>query len=378
MYKVFWVTIAFCFLCCNIFGQIDSASLAEAKFMILKKAVWFYSKDTKTFKNAKDCAVAQNVKELEECADKMVGVKDKVVKWDKKFAVKDTSDLRKLVDAILAEFVANSKYVYRDTLREHKVFVSECNAIIGSLKSKISESTPLSTNLAEKTDKGGTPEETPPAIVQHNYTLWVIALMLLSLGGMFYTWVATNRIKQDFKDFKERNNLSGREGNTDISNRLNKMDRQISSFDSSLDTLRDELAKKIARLNIDNQASNYGSIQNTSPVKEASSKPINAVKYAKWADEGDAFSQGALTDEPGGEKIFEITLQSPTLAKFNVTANRNAQLFALTNYDRYLGKTCRFDSIPTTNSVIVNATPGELRLQGNRWQIIFPAEIRFE
>lgn len=373
-------------------ARAEQITLEKAKFEIAKKAVWFYSKDKVAFKKASDCPDAKDFAELIKCASKMDGVKDRVTKWSKT-PVKSTDDLKKLVDSIKAEFTVNPKRAYRDTVPERKVFDDDCQNIIKDIEDKQfdvpAQDTALSTNLAghnNSTDKTGSKTNTDAtpnnsaAVTGYNYTLWIVVLMLLVLAGIFYTRVVTNKLKQDFKDYKERNNVSGgKDVPADLANRIAKLEREVRSFDESLDALRDELTKKITRVNTHTQEPAYTPPKNSvHEIRDNSVKQASTVKYAKWADEGDAFSLSALTDEAGNEKIFEITLVSPTNAKYKVTSNRNAQLFALTNYDRYLGKTCRYDTIPTANSQIINGNDGELRLQGNRWQIVSPAEIRFE
>ena len=103
----------------------------------------------------------------------------------------------------------------------------------------------------------------------------------------------------------------------------------------------------------------------------------NPVKYARYADQGDAFSISELLTEEDNDTIFEITTLSSSTAKFIICNNLNAQVYALSNAAYFLGKTCKYDSIPKNNSIIQTDIPGELKLQGNKWVIITPAKISF-
>lgn len=375
------------------YSQQSNSALEDAKFQIVRKTVWFYSKDTSAFKAKVDCDKSSDFAQLIDCASKLDGVVPKVKKWQSK-PITSPSDLKALLDSIKSELTSNSKRAYRSKMPEYKLLISFSEDIIKNIDSQqateIKDPINKAVNENESSDKSVKPtvdDTQGKEVAPNKFDWWNIGLLIFNLILFAYLFVRVNLLKQDFADFKQRNSSTGNEksrgDNENLNNRLKKLESELKSFDESIDNLRDELNKKINRITNSNTTVTESTAQplisqtKSDPIAETSKNTV-VVKYAKWADEGDAFSASSLTDESGNEKIFEITLKSNSLATFRITSNRNAQLFALTNYDRYLGKTCKFDSVPSSNSSIVNTGDGELRLQGNRWLIVSPAKIRFE
>lgn len=107
--------------------------------------------------------------------------------------------------------------------------------------------------------------------------------------------------------------------------------------------------------------------------------PVATKKYAHYADMGDGFSNAELLDKPDGESIFEITIApNNNTGEYRVSANADAQRYALSNAQYFLGKTCQYDSFPSDgNAVIKTVQPGTVKLIGGKWMIVSPARISF-
>jgi hypothetical protein len=99
------------------------------------------------------------------------------------------------------------------------------------------------------------------------------------------------------------------------------------------------------------------------------------IKFARYADAGDGFSNAELLTREDDETIFEITILTATTAEYRVTGNSAAQKYALANASYFLSKSCKYETFPSGS--IITDVPGELRLQGNKWQITALAKISF-
>ena len=93
-------------------------------------------------------------------------------------------------------------------------------------------------------------------------------------------------------------------------------------------------------------------------------KPVIAnIKYARYADMGDGFSNAELLDKADGETIFELTLMPNTnTGEFKVANHGAAQHYALSNVQYFLGKTCQYASFPSEDATIQTDTPGTLKV----------------
>ena len=102
--------------------------------------------------------------------------------------------------------------------------------------------------------------------------------------------------------------------------------------------------------------------------------PVAKVKYARYADMGDGFSNAELLDKPDSETIFEITFANNNTGEYKVASDPEAQRYALSNAQYFLGKTCQYDSFPSgSNAIIKTDKPGTVKLNGGKWTIVNPA-----
>jgi len=98
--------------------------------------------------------------------------------------------------------------------------------------------------------------------------------------------------------------------------------------------------------------------------------------YAKLPDTYDGFSAAILSSAQDGEKIYEITVNGET-ATFQISGDKDAQNYALSDYTYYLGNACVMENAPEKDSRIVTETPGRLSKKGKDWIIADKAVIKF-
>lgn len=98
--------------------------------------------------------------------------------------------------------------------------------------------------------------------------------------------------------------------------------------------------------------------------------------YAKLPDTNDGFTAAVLSSEQDGEKIYEITVIGES-ATFEISGDKDAQKYALSDYIYYLGNACIMENAPEKDSRIVTETPGKLSKKGKDWIIADKAQIKF-
>lgn len=112
------------------------------------------------------------------------------------------------------------------------------------------------------------------------------------------------------------------------------------------------------------------------PVPPAPAAP--ARFHARTADLGNGFSVGGLLKEPERGTVYDIELSSPNTATFRVSQTPEAQQLAMSDPYSYLSDACLYENQPGgPNSRIQTVAPGQLILQGDKWQITEKARIGF-
>lgn len=100
--------------------------------------------------------------------------------------------------------------------------------------------------------------------------------------------------------------------------------------------------------------------------------------YARTADLGNGFSVSGLLKEPERGTVYELELSSPGTATFRVSQSPDAQQLAMSDPYSYLSDACLYENQPGgPNSRIQTVAPGQLVLQGDKWQITEKARIGF-
>ncbi|MES3016767.1 MAG: hypothetical protein V4721_03265 [Bacteroidota bacterium] len=117
-------------------------------------------------------------------------------------------------------------------------------------------------------------------------------------------------------------------------------------------------------------------VEKTDRVPAAHSHPGTEMLYAKLPDTNDGFSSAVLSSEQDGEKIYEITVQGES-ATFEISGDKDAQKYALSDYTYYLGNACIMENAPEKDSRIITGTPGKLSKNGKDWIIADKALIKF-
>jgi len=375
----------------------DNSPFDKAKFKLIKNAVWFYSMDTKAgWENPSDCANYNDYATLEECAKGMMGVAKKISAW-KSSDITDINELEKLNEKITKDVLRTKEYRRSEYPNEFKKFQENSTKIIESAKK---ESIDINVYTPQKAAKKNIDEQSsvqkklngdPESTIDEdkaraemssgngfNYPLVIVLFMaVIALANSI---LSTISLKKEIRKINEKTPSPKDNNEYKNSQRISALENEIKTFDASIDGLREEFSKKIRNITVAQATTTQQAQQATLQIQEKPvqpAKPAVQIKYAKWADMGDGFSLGELSDEPDNEKIFEIVIATNNTAKFKIASNRDAQLFALSNPNIYLKSTCKYDSIPAYNSSIITEAEGDLKLKGNKWQILNPARIIF-
>jgi len=381
------------FLYVSAIGQ-DNAQLDRAKFKLIKNVVWFYSVDTKAgWSNPRDCKDSKDYAALIECSKGMKGVDANVKKWND-FNVVNFQQLEMLSQQIIVAAIKGREYRINDFKEEFNLFKYKSKEIINEVSTNLSEKNVENENLTynevlnqplteEKilTQKETSVDEDKARAKElsgNRFNIPLLLTLLIAIAALTYSVIIGMSLKKEIRKLKEIANLNENiTTNLNLTQRFNSLEKEIKSFDGSIDTLREEFSKKIKNIMTPQTSPEQhlvNPVQNTQP--ETINKPSIITKYAKYADLGDGFSLNQLSDEQD-EKIFEILISPNNTAKFKIVSNRNGQLLALSDTNLYFNKICKYDSVPTSNSTITTETEGELKLQGNKWQIVSPAKINF-
>ncbi|MEZ0482986.1 hypothetical protein [Fibrella aquatica] len=100
--------------------------------------------------------------------------------------------------------------------------------------------------------------------------------------------------------------------------------------------------------------------------------------FARTADLGNGFSMAGLLEAAERGTVYEINLTSPNTATFSVSQSPDSQQLAMSDPYSYLSDACLYENQPGgPNSRIQTVVPGQLTLQGDKWQITDKARIGF-
>ncbi|MEZ0542986.1 hypothetical protein [Fibrella arboris] len=121
---------------------------------------------------------------------------------------------------------------------------------------------------------------------------------------------------------------------------------------------------------------NAGPVPTPPPAPAPSAPPTKL--FARTADLGNGFSVAGLLDMAERGTVYEIDLTSPNTATFRVSQSPESQQLALSDPYSYLSDACLYENNPGgPNSRIQTVAPGQLTLQGDKWQITEKARIGF-
>ena len=106
--------------------------------------------------------------------------------------------------------------------------------------------------------------------------------------------------------------------------------------------------------------------------------PVPTKFFARTADLGNGFSVAGLLPLAERGTVYEIDLTSPNTATYRVSQSPESQQLAMSDPYSYLSDACLYDNQPGgPNSRIQTVAPGQLTLQGDKWQITDKARIGF-
>lgn len=111
------------------------------------------------------------------------------------------------------------------------------------------------------------------------------------------------------------------------------------------------------------------------PVVIETAKPTK--KYADYPKEN-GFVISQLQDSEDRRSIFELTIPPDgEQAAFTIVDNKDIHAYAIQNRERLLRDACDFEITSSLHTRIVVENPGKLQKNGNVWQIVSKARIRF-
>ncbi|NID10483.1 hypothetical protein [Fibrivirga algicola] len=123
------------------------------------------------------------------------------------------------------------------------------------------------------------------------------------------------------------------------------------------------------------QSGTFGTATPTPPPPPA---PAPTKLFARTADLGNGFSVAGLLELAERGTVYEIDLTSPNTATFQVSQSPESQQLAMSDPYSYLSDACLYENQPGgPNSRIQTVAPGQLTLQGDKWQITDKARIGF-
>lgn len=367
------ISITLLILAATSLSAIANPDNIEAfKFEMIRRAVVFYATDPMLNPGAQSlgCAEQNTIPDLKNCSASMQGVGEKIDDYNA-VVVKSAKDLESLKNKIINE-------VNRDNGREELVdwasFKSGLDSLYKSYQQEIApgqenhsaRAVSDSPTLSEMSTEKPIGEYESKSNFIGIPSIWTLVALVLS-GIAIYLAL---KKKKPVGRRKEAN--FSEIGNPHVDEELR---RDIDQLQREIYILKKDLSSFKANQAIASEKQREDAI----PV-EAVLKPIPqpsaVLKYAKTAD-GNSFDLATLSDSPSDKSIYELLIKSNTTATFKVTANREAQLFALEDPNTHLRGACIYQGSPARESRITTLKPGTLEFRNNLFHIVTPAELEF-
>lgn len=399
-----------CFAGAN--AQSLKGQLEQAKFDIIKKTVEFLSTDTTIFKNTKSnkCNNCTNLKDLKKFAD------DNVL----------TNAVKYVIDPLAVLQIDSSTDKWNESLQQFKMqahdkitgpgkegrkklktyndYLAGLNAIVAAVHpaqaiTLTSDGTKTPITLTQVRQNADTtviakdPASQSKGLLSLS-SIWLpYGIAFILLGLLIYTISRNGKIKQEKEYYKGKTGrliteidqhkqtiqtLTGE--NTALIQKLNNSEIDVKFYQDRLksqEEMNEPVSTQKIELPITTVEKPVTEKRVTRPSVQRPAQPIVNIKFAKYADMGDGFSNSELLDKPNNETIFEVSLTSNNSGEYKVSNNPDAQKYALLNTQYFLGKTCLYDSFPFENASIRTDTPGTIQLNGGKWLIITQAKISF-
>lgn len=383
-------------------AQPSPAQLEGAKFAIMKRTVEFLSEDT-AFKNvqSKICEGCATVEDLKKFVldNKLINADTRVIdplakKNIDTAALKWRQSLNEFKQQSISQITGAEKG-YRKQLPGYSDYTGYLDAVVADVM-------PETAHRAATTDSaapgnagllppGGTAYDNITTLLLAWLPYLVAAVLLIALIYAFSEKSKIKKRKAYYKDKVrrlEKEALVKKETIATLTEQKVKLEKELSDSELDRKSLEDRL--KSLELKKEQKITPQAAIpaETATPIVEQATprqpiQPLKAsvakVKYARYADMGDGFSNAELLDKPDGETIFELIIaHNNTTGEYRVAGNPEAQRYALSNAQYFLGKTCLYDSFPSGDSALINTdTPGTIKLTGGKWTIVNPARISF-
>ncbi len=360
--------------CVNILraNADDSTKLQQLKFEMIKNTVIFYATDDSLLKGKQiaGCSNDATIEQLIDHTKSLPGVNDKI-KMFNNMAVANAKDLIRLKEIILNEVAGKGKE-YRVNRPDYDKFKSS----LDKASEEVQSEEPISTTKLD-THKVIVPVAQEQVIpveqsVFSGLTIWNCIAIILSLIAVVSGYIFSRNVKEK----KGTSSATSRNHNNSRDNDNNNfLYEQLKSKQQVLEDRVGSMELQLKKLIFAEEGKK--SQERTVTDITGGMQPVNVIKYAKTAD-GNAFDVSTLSDRQDNKKIYELTIYEAGKGTFKITANREAQLFALEDPNNYLRGACDYSSLPSSyNSTITTTSPGKIELNGSKWSIIKPAEIDF-
>ena len=374
--------LLFVFFPSLLFAQNNGDSL---KFEIIKASIGFLStaKATNPQKLA-DCKFSDGYECLKKyCTDsKLEGGSDKIVLWsDLKQKSGSKDDLQKLADKAIKELTTgNSDREKRANLPSFEPFKKTVYQLASAYAAQQETATTPEVGIDEGAgDKPKVGEKTEDKDAGKSESKLPLIALILSIVSLVFGGLAFVRIKGSSSEGSEKSNPDYYVMKEDLKTLSNivrqKQSVDLSPFQSSIKSLESRIT------NLENRSPTVElSVPNQTvqqEQKQDSNQPSNNLKYARYPDMSNGFTNGALKDSQNGELIFEIQV-SGNNASFSVSDDPSAQAFALSDYKNYLSDACDFANQPYKGCHIITQSKGSLSKTGGNWIIQSKAKIEFK
>lgn len=352
----------------------DSSTLQQLKFRMIRNAAVFYAKDTGLVKQYKidDCSGDTSLAQLKSHLGQLRGVNDKLDGFNA-VPVPDRQNLAQLKDKIISEVV--EAHPGRLQLPGYTAFEDSLNTIAATpVAMQAAAVIPGNKQTMEgNMDTSGDAQNSPPPppAPENDSWLWYVCIglaLMLSAIAIVLSGICFTRLKKlGRKSAGVRNPAPNGNGVRDaiaiqLREEINRLKQQVTVLESGMAGIQ---GPKQASSAVVPDTDNHHPVQTQ-----------NLVKYAKTAD-GNGFVADTLSDRQDNKKIFELVVEGPDKGSFRVTANPNAQQFALEDPYNYLRGACNYSSLPGADSRIITVSAGRMELNAGKWVITRPAEIEF-
>ena len=382
----------------NLFAQSDKFS--EAKIGLIKEAIYLYSTDPGLKHKPITSCDGNTVEELQSCAGNMTGVDKRIAHW---FTIKaDNKDaLEKLKSTIVSDITngrENRKKLARfaETTRNMDKIIANTDNTDAPAADDTPETAPATASMREQAqpqsqnavsnhDSGSqkkvvtTPAAASSSGLPWGLSWWSILALVMAFLALFKAFMpakTTNKIDPDSDAFISHETNEHAEKIKTLEAKLRKTEKRIKELEVTIQDAQTTFNNKLRTME-NNVITATAPAAKPAPTA-ASRVQAPVTKFAKSPD-GNGFPADALSDGADNKKIYEITIDGTgRQATYRVSANREAQVFALSNISVYLKDGCDYTSAPESlTSLITTTAPGMMELHGNRWIITSKAQIIF-